>query len=207
MTRRERLERRQARRLEWAASRDRKARAAFASASAIADNIPLGQPILVGHHSERHARRDQERIVSGMSRGVESSNMADHHRSKADGIERQLETSIFSDDPDAPERLRERIAALEAERVRMKTINAAVRAGPGWSSRIDPPLTDNEKHELESVARFQPYYCTPNGPVFPPYALQNIGGNIARLKKRLAHVDALATQRARVAEALAQETT
>jgi predicted RNA methylase len=38
--------------------------------SAIADNIPFGQPILVGHHSERHARRDAERIENGMRRAV-----------------------------------------------------------------------------------------------------------------------------------------
>src|SRR5437899_2419305 len=36
----------------------------------IAEGIPLGQPILVGHHSERHARRDAERIESGMRRAV-----------------------------------------------------------------------------------------------------------------------------------------
>ena len=29
--------------------------------AAVADGIPLGQPILVGHHSERHARRDAEK--------------------------------------------------------------------------------------------------------------------------------------------------
>jgi protein-L-isoaspartate O-methyltransferase len=39
--------------------------------SSIADNIPFGQPILVGHHSERHARRDAERIESGMRRAVQ----------------------------------------------------------------------------------------------------------------------------------------
>jgi phospholipid N-methyltransferase len=38
--------------------------------SAIADNIPLGQPILVGHHSERHARKDAERIENGMRKAV-----------------------------------------------------------------------------------------------------------------------------------------
>jgi protein-L-isoaspartate O-methyltransferase len=43
------------------------ARKAVAS---IADNIPMGQPILVGHHSERHARRDAERIENGMRRAV-----------------------------------------------------------------------------------------------------------------------------------------
>jgi predicted RNA methylase len=38
--------------------------------AAVADNIPLGQPILVGHHSERHARRDAEKIESGMRRAA-----------------------------------------------------------------------------------------------------------------------------------------
>jgi hypothetical protein len=43
------------------------ARKAVAS---IADGIPLGQPILVGHHSERHARRDAEKIESGMRKAT-----------------------------------------------------------------------------------------------------------------------------------------
>jgi SAM-dependent methyltransferase len=38
--------------------------------AAIADGIPFGQPILVGHHSERRARRDAERIKSGMNKTV-----------------------------------------------------------------------------------------------------------------------------------------
>lgn len=36
----------------------------------IADGIPLGQPILIGHHSERHARKDAQRIQSGMEKSV-----------------------------------------------------------------------------------------------------------------------------------------
>lgn len=43
---------------------------AHAAVASIADNIPLGQPILVGHHSERHARRDAEKIQNGMARAV-----------------------------------------------------------------------------------------------------------------------------------------
>lgn len=37
----------------------------------IADSIPFGQPILVGHHSERHARADVKRIDNGMHKAVE----------------------------------------------------------------------------------------------------------------------------------------
>jgi phospholipid N-methyltransferase len=43
------------------------ARKAVAS---VADGIPFGQPILVGHHSERHVRRDAEKIENGMRRAV-----------------------------------------------------------------------------------------------------------------------------------------
>ena len=43
---------------------------AKAGVDRIADGIPLGQPILVGHHSERHARRDAEKIENGMRKAV-----------------------------------------------------------------------------------------------------------------------------------------
>jgi hypothetical protein len=43
---------------------------AHAAVSQLADAIPLGQPILVGHHSERHARRDAEKIEAGMRKAI-----------------------------------------------------------------------------------------------------------------------------------------
>jgi hypothetical protein len=192
MTRRERKEARVARRLEWAASRDQKAAAGFKRAASIADGIPFGQPILVGHHSEGRARRDQARIESGMRQGVESQNMAAHHRNKADGIQHQLDTSIFSDDPDAPERLGERIAGLEQEQARMKLINRQIRKGAGWEARLTAEgieLTEREKQVLIDVARFRPFYVKHGAPTFPPYALTNLGANIRRLKERLAQIE------------------
>jgi protein-L-isoaspartate O-methyltransferase len=55
---------------EYSGKRAGEARQVAASVSAIAGAIPFGQPILVGHHSERHARRDAERIEAGMRKGV-----------------------------------------------------------------------------------------------------------------------------------------
>lgn len=51
--------------------------------SAIADNIPLGQPILVGHHSEKRARRDAERIQDGMRRAVKAWETAEYWKDRA----------------------------------------------------------------------------------------------------------------------------
>ncbi|MCI0393186.1 MAG: DUF3560 domain-containing protein, partial [Acidobacteria bacterium] len=42
----------------------------------ITDYIPMGQPILLGHHSERHARADQKRIEGGMRRAISDADRA-----------------------------------------------------------------------------------------------------------------------------------
>lgn len=186
-TRRERMERRAEKRREWAEKRTAKATAAFNRAHEIGDMIPLGQPILTGHHSQRRHERDLSRIDGSMRAAVESSQMADHHSTRADGIERQLENSIFSDDPDAIERLRERIAGLEAERDRMKAINREVRRGSGWAERVDPPLTDDERTVLADTARFSGVAG------YPAYALSNLGANIRRNRERLERLEAEAT--------------
>jgi hypothetical protein len=64
MTYRERRQRRAARLREWAAGRAAKAEAAFDRATEIGDQIQLGQPVLVGDHSERRHRRDLARICA-----------------------------------------------------------------------------------------------------------------------------------------------
>jgi len=48
------------------------AAARFAAADAIAARFAFGQPILVGHHSERGARADQRRIENHMDKGCEA---------------------------------------------------------------------------------------------------------------------------------------
>ena len=66
MTRKERQEVRAERYREYADNADKRATAAFNASSAAVEHIPLGQPILVGHHSERAHRRALERSNSSM---------------------------------------------------------------------------------------------------------------------------------------------
>lgn len=66
----ERAEERAERFADYADKRGEEAEAARQAVHRIADNIPLGQPILVGHHSERHARKDAERIRDGMKKAI-----------------------------------------------------------------------------------------------------------------------------------------
>jgi uncharacterized protein DUF3560 len=99
VTHRERRERRAARLREWAAKRTARSEVAFERAHDLADQIPLGQPILVGHHSERRHCRDLARIDGAMEAGVEHGRMADQMSRRAGNIEATLEASIYDDDP------------------------------------------------------------------------------------------------------------
>jgi hypothetical protein len=183
MTRRERRERRAERLRGWAEKREQKSDAAARTAHTIASGIPMGQPILVGHHSEKRHRAAIDRMHRNMSNAVEHSRKADSMRSRAGNIELELERSIYSDDDDAIERLEERIAELEAERGRIKAYNASCRKGQRDYSLLD----EAQRKNLEVVARVQSYAIGKNGE-YPAYALQNLGGNINRNKKRLAQL-------------------
>jgi hypothetical protein len=56
----------------------------------ISQRFAMGQPILVGHHSERRARRDQERIHSNMRKSVELAADAERIAERAEGARRSL---------------------------------------------------------------------------------------------------------------------
>lgn len=58
---------------------------AQATVKAISKHIPFGQPILVGHHSERHARKDAERIENGMRKAVKMWDTAAYWKRRAAG--------------------------------------------------------------------------------------------------------------------------
>jgi ribosomal protein L13E len=129
MTRRERLQRKLERRKGWAEGARDKSDAAFATASQRAEAIPFGQPILIGHHSEQRDRRYREKIRAGMDKGVAELKRAEDHESKARGLAIALETSIYDDDPDAVEQLKEKIASLERVCEQSKAVNKLWRKG------------------------------------------------------------------------------
>jgi len=197
MTRRERLQAKAERRESWADSASRESNRRFDAARAIADNIPLGQPILVGHHSERHARRDAERIDSNMRRACEAQTRASDHASKADGLRQQLDGSIFSDDPDAIEALEAKAAAIEAAADRCAELNRAIRRemkrGEGWLDRIG--ATELERAQLSRNAA-----SWRKRPEFPAYHLSNMRANARRCRQR---IEAIKRQTAQTEKAAA----
>lgn len=188
-------------RTEWAGKANARSNAASASVRKVADNIPFGQPILVGHHSERHARRDAERIRSGMDRAVMESKKAEHHEAKAANIAAQLDRTIFSDDTNAVDALKKRIAEREAEAAHMKEVNAAFKNSPGSDAAAKlaemataGTITNNEALKIARFFALAPYEKRP----YPAYALTNLRASIRRDEERLVEIQ---TQQQRTAEA------
>lgn len=171
-----RLDRRRER-LEEASSRatSRSDDAYKASRSAV-EHIPLGQPILVGHHSERGHRRDIERARRAMDRSLEEHNKA---KSLARAARAVGKGGISSDDPEAAERLEEQLAAMEQRREMMKRVNRQYRKG-GFEA-VDG-LGEETKRRLEGELARMPWIKQP----FPSYALSNLGANIRRVRARIA---------------------
>lgn len=191
------FEDRQARRKERLEARARKAlaesEAAYGRAREIGKQIPLGQPILVGHHSERGHRADLKRIDRAMEKCLEKDAEAKRLAARAASVGR---AGVSSDDPDAPEKLAEKLKRLEAEQKVRKVINAAWRkAGrpapdnkDGWDtvcrlSKLEAGALNQLR--LEAARRWH-YQPTP----YPSYVQSNANAEMRRLRARLEQLEA-----------------
>ena len=120
--------------------------AAQRAVKAITDNIPLGQPILIGRHSERHARRDQKRIESGMRRSIHMWETAEYWDQRAAGA---LRHASYKEKP-----------AVRARRIR--TLEAALRKCERDKSQSQArqqawtggPMTIEQARRLANVSHF-----------------------------------------------------
>lgn len=174
MTYRERRERRAERLRGWAAKRE-----AQATATLAADRAAYGGDIAFATQPGHIPLR--ARVIARTDRALSSLNKAEEMAGRADEIEAQMARSIYSDDPDAIERLTERIAALEARRESIKAYNASCRKGQPDESLLS--LEDRQGLAMARNAR----QVKPDGQM-PGYVLANLAGDIKRNRDRLARL-------------------
>lgn len=157
--------------------------AAYNRASKIGSSIPFGQPILVGHHSERGHRADIGRIDSAMRASISASEKADHYAQKAASVGAG---GISSDDSDAIPKLTAKLASLERLQESMKAKNKLIkkndRAGLAALGLTEGQITD----------LFKPDFCGRIG--FPAYAITNNGATIRATKERIEKLEKSATR-------------
>ncbi|MFA4901014.1 MAG: DUF3560 domain-containing protein, partial [Brevundimonas sp.] len=172
-------------RLENAANKARgEAASRFSTADRMFDAIPFGQPILVGHHSERGDRAYRGRAAAHMDKGCEASNRADELAGRAASVGKG---GVSSDDPDAVVKLRVQVEKCEKDQAAYAVINKHVRKGDreGLASALH--------YSPETVAKlFEPDFAGRIG--IPAYVTTNNAANIRRLKARIEQLQSKAAQ-------------
>lgn len=119
---------------------------AYEQSHRISEMIPFGQPILVGHHSEGRHRRDIDRIHNLMGKSIELKEKSEYYSNKVDNLLNS--TSISSDDPEAINKLKEKLVRLEEERIKIKARPHQAYELPNLSGNIR-----QVKQRIESLER------------------------------------------------------
>ena len=136
--------------------------------------IPFGQPILVGHHSEKSDRNYRAKISNGFQKGFKTLKAADEADARAEGAGKG---GISSDDPDAISKLKAELERLEELQTKMAAANKLIRKG-------DKVGLASAGFSEERIAQLFTKDCM--GEVgFPAYRLQNNSANIRRIRLRI----------------------
>ncbi len=134
----------------------------IARARDMASVIPFGQPILVGHYSEKRDRNYRGKIRNNFDKGFEALKAAGEAAARADAVGTG---GVSSDDPEAVIKLLAEVDDLKARQAAVKARNEAWRKAGNKAGRqadgqwIEPPCA--------------------------PYQLSNNSANIRRIEQRI----------------------
>lgn len=181
MNRKERQEARAQRYRELSLKANQQSADAFKQSNKMIECIPAGQPILVGHHSERAHRSLLDRSWNTLGKSVKLGEKAEYFERKAEAAENN--DSIYLGDDDAVDRLQEKVDALEKSQGMMKAANKILRSKKLNDIAKVEQLQALGFSESKSVELTKPDCYGDFG--FPSYMLTNNNARIRDAKKRL----------------------
>ncbi len=139
--------------------------------------VMQGQPILIGHHSEKRHRSDINKMHNNMHKGLEHTKTAEYYDRKADGVGKG---GVSSDDPEAIQKLVTKVADLEKRQEFMKAANKAIRLKD--TEKGDAILLEMGLSERTIYTLRHPDYGRLG---FKGWELSNNNANIRRIKQRI----------------------
>lgn len=153
----------------------------YRRADTMASAIPFGQPILVGHHSEGRDRRYRARVHATFGKAFALHDQAAELDRRAAAVGKG---GISSDDPEALDKLRAKLADMEDRHERMKRTNALIR-------REDRAGLEHMGYTADAIDKlFKPDWRGRAG--FASYELTNSSANIRRVRERIAALEKIA---------------
>lgn len=139
-------------------------------ADELSQSFYMGQPILIGHHSERKARKTKERMDSAQGNAIKAEKAANYWLYRADGVE------AFANYKNAPRVRANRIKTLLAElRDLQRAINNAHKALEIWEKLTTDEQIRYALGRLPSdvtLSSIGTYYAVDKGEMTPADARQ-----------------------------------
>ena len=142
-------------RTELADKREGEAEAAYEASNRAVEGIPMGQPVLVGHHSQRKHEKALERSRNQLSKSVELSKTAKYHAGRAEAAAHYQEGR-----EDIPTTLRriDRLEAQERSILRSESNAKAGRSSGGWPQDYTPEQVEEISGRLAEVREELEYW-------------------------------------------------
>ena len=151
-----------------------------------------GEPIKIGHHSEKRHRRLIEKADNDMRKSIEATKKAEHYRYKAAGVG---SGGISADDPEALVKLREQLEAKERLQATMKAANKIIRSKPKYKSTPEKLKKLVEIDGLSETVARSLFFAGRTG--FASYQLTNNNANIKRIQGRIRVLEAARAMQAK----------
>lgn len=153
----------------------------YKTAKQIGDFIPMGQPILVGHHSEGRHRRDLAKIDNNMRKSIEADEKAKYYAEKAENAANSY--AIRSDDPEAIVKLIEKYNSLVKNQSLMVAANKIIKSKKLQEVEKVEQLQSLGLTEKQALEIMSPDYCGRVG--FASFSLTNNNANIRSTQQRI----------------------
>ncbi|MDR1046510.1 MAG: DUF3560 domain-containing protein [Treponema sp.] len=153
-------------------------------AQSIEHAIPLGQPILVGHHSEGRHRADLKKADTAFQKAYDADKKAGYYQGKAETAGNNR--AISGDNPEAVHLYQEKLAKLETDQEHMKAVNKAFAKGEEALKALG--LDDAEIALIKKAVESAPSFAKKP---YPSWALSNNNAEIRRIKEKLEQLSRL----------------
>jgi hypothetical protein len=147
--------------------------------------IPMGQPIQIGHYSEKGDRNFRNKIWSLHGKSIQKQETADYYVRKAQTIANN--TAISSDNPDALQLLRDKLKGLEDHQAFMKAANKFIKANNETGFLSLQNATQEQWTRLRTPIH-------PYGMGYQSFEITNNGACIRNVKKRIEDMEKLANR-------------
>lgn len=185
----QRLEAKRDRLEERAEKKRNESDAAYKRSHELVEHIPMGQPILVGHHSERGHRNALDKSWSLMGKSFKLGEYADSLESSAANVG---SSGISSNDPEAIKKLQDKLNGLEKSQDTMKAVNKIIKGKKlSDAEKVEQIVKDRLLTETHAQEIMKPDFAGRVG--FASYSMSNNNAEIRRTRQRLEDLKRLHT--------------